>query len=70
MRPARARLLEKTRLLTPTPLMHFARSHLPDRIKAATDRELAEQQKLWPTADFAEGVKAAAERRPARFEGR
>jgi predicted AlkP superfamily phosphohydrolase/phosphomutase len=32
---SRARLLEKTRLLTPTPLMHFARSHLPNRIKAA-----------------------------------
>jgi enoyl-CoA hydratase/carnithine racemase len=46
------------------------RDGLADRIKAATDRELAEQQKLWPTADFAEGVKAAAERRPARFEGR
>jgi enoyl-CoA hydratase/carnithine racemase len=46
------------------------REGIAERIKAATDRELAEQQKLWPTADFAEGVKAAAERRPARFEGR
>ncbi|MGN6792698.1 MAG: enoyl-CoA hydratase/isomerase family protein [Streptosporangiaceae bacterium] len=46
------------------------RDGLADKIRAATARELAEQQKLWPTADFAEGVKAAAERRPARFEGR
>ena len=46
------------------------REGLADRVKAATDRELAEQQKLWPTADFAEGVKAAAERRRPNFEGR
>ena len=46
------------------------RDGLADRAQAAMDRELAEQQKLWPTADFAEGVKAAAERRPPRFEGR
>jgi enoyl-CoA hydratase/carnithine racemase len=46
------------------------RDGLADRIKAATDRELAEQQKLWPTADFAEGVKAAAERRSPKFESK
>jgi 2-(1,2-epoxy-1,2-dihydrophenyl)acetyl-CoA isomerase len=45
------------------------RHGLADQIKAATARELAEQQKLWPTADFAEGVKAAAERRSPEFEG-
>jgi enoyl-CoA hydratase/carnithine racemase len=46
------------------------RAGLVDRVRAAMERELSEQQKLWPTADFAEGVKAVAERRPARFEGR
>ena len=46
------------------------RADLADRARAAMERELAEQTKLWPTSDFAEGVRAAAERRPARFEGR
>lgn len=46
------------------------RDGLADRVRAAMARELSEQQQLWPTADFAEGVKAAAERRPARFVGR
>lgn len=46
------------------------RAGLAERARAAMDRELDEQQKLWPTEDFAEGVRAAAERRPARFTGR
>jgi enoyl-CoA hydratase/carnithine racemase len=46
------------------------RADLAARAMAAMDRELAEQSKLWPTSDFTEGVAAAAERRPARFEGR
>lgn len=46
------------------------RAGLAERARAAMDHELAEQEKLWPTADFAEGVRAAAERRPASFEGR
>src|SRR5260370_1271712 len=45
------------------------RDGLTDMARAAMARELTEQQKLWPTADFAEGVKAAAERRPANFSG-
>ena len=46
------------------------RAGLADLARAAMERELAEQTKLWPTSDFTEGVQAAAERRPARFEGR
>jgi 2-(1,2-epoxy-1,2-dihydrophenyl)acetyl-CoA isomerase len=46
------------------------RTGLAERARAAMERELAEQQKLWPTADFAEGVKAAAERRRPDFAGR
>jgi 2-(1,2-epoxy-1,2-dihydrophenyl)acetyl-CoA isomerase len=46
------------------------RGDLPARIRAATDRERAEQDRLQPTADFAEGVKATAERRPPVFQRR
>ena len=45
------------------------REGLAERARAAMERELAEQQKLWPTADFAEGVQAAAERRTAGLCG-
>jgi enoyl-CoA hydratase/carnithine racemase len=43
---------------------------LADRVQAATDRELAAQMQLRPTADFREGVAAMAERRLPRFIGR
>jgi 2-(1,2-epoxy-1,2-dihydrophenyl)acetyl-CoA isomerase len=46
------------------------RAGLADRASQAMARELAEQEKLWATADFAEGVRATAERRTPRFEGR
>lgn len=46
------------------------RGDLAGRIRAATDREAAEQGRLLGTADFREGVSAMAERRPPRFEGR
>jgi 2-(1,2-epoxy-1,2-dihydrophenyl)acetyl-CoA isomerase len=46
------------------------RAGLADRIRAATDREAAEQERLWATADFREGVRATGERRPPRFEER
>jgi enoyl-CoA hydratase/carnithine racemase len=46
------------------------RAGLADGVRAAVVRERAEQERLNKTADFAEGVRATAERRPARFEGR
>lgn len=46
------------------------RGDLPDRIRAATAREHAAQQALRRTEDFAEGVRATAERRPPVFTGR
>ncbi len=45
------------------------RGHLPDAVSAATDREDAEQIRLRTTKDFAEGIRASAERRPPRFSG-
>ena len=38
--------------------------------RAAMSAELAAQARLFDTRDFREGVRATAERRPARFEGR
>ena len=43
------------------------RGDIADRVAAATEHELAEQLRLRATNDFAEGVRATAERRPARF---
>lgn len=46
------------------------RGDLAARIRAATDREKAEQDRLQKTADFKEGVRAMAERRTPSFQGR
>lgn len=46
------------------------RGGLAERAANATERELAEQDRLSRTADWREGVRAAAERREPRFEGR
>ena len=46
------------------------RAGLADRVKAATEHELAEQTRLRQTDDFKEGVKAMAERRIPNFVGR
>ena len=43
------------------------RGDLADRVAFATEHELAEQSRLRKTNDFAEGVRATAERRTARF---
>lgn len=46
------------------------RGDLAARIRTATDRERAEQERLSHTSDFGEGVQATAERRAPRFTGR
>ena len=46
------------------------RQGLAARVRAATEHELAEQDKLRTTADFREGVRATAERRLPNFTGR
>ena len=45
------------------------RGDLADRVAAATDHELAEQERLRRTADFREGTRAMSERRPPQFTG-
>lgn len=45
------------------------RADLADRIAAATDRELSEQERLRNTDDFIEGTRAMAERRTPNFTG-
>ncbi|MGI9621554.1 MAG: enoyl-CoA hydratase/isomerase family protein [Acidimicrobiales bacterium] len=45
------------------------RGHLAQAVAAATDHEWAEQTRLRLTADFSEGVRATAERRPGNFKG-
>ncbi len=46
------------------------RGDLADRVREATNRELAEQTRLRNTDDFKEGVKATSERRLPIFTGR
>jgi enoyl-CoA hydratase/carnithine racemase len=45
------------------------RAGLADRVRQATEHELAEQTRLRKTEDFTEGVRAMAERRLPRFSG-
>ena len=46
------------------------RGDLADRVAAAMAREAEEQDRLRQTSDWSEGIRAAAERRTPRFEGR
>jgi 2-(1,2-epoxy-1,2-dihydrophenyl)acetyl-CoA isomerase len=46
------------------------RGDLAARVRAATEREGAEQNRLRHTADWQEGIRASAQRRTPRFEGR
>jgi 2-(1,2-epoxy-1,2-dihydrophenyl)acetyl-CoA isomerase len=46
------------------------REGLAERVREATDREAAAQLRCLATADFAEGIRAVAERREPQFEGR
>lgn len=45
------------------------RQGLVEAVRLAMDHECAEQERLRDTSDFAEGIRASAERRPPRFTG-
>ena len=53
------------------PIQGLSRSgDIAERVRQATEHELAEQTRLRQTDDFKEGVKAMAERRLPNFTGR
>jgi enoyl-CoA hydratase/carnithine racemase len=73
VRPAAIRFAERIAASAPLALNSIRatmRAGLADAVAAATARELEEQTRLQATADFHEGVTAAARRRPPEFTGR
>lgn len=73
VRPAAIRFAERIAGSAPLALNSIRatmRAGLADAVAAATARELAEQTRLQTTADFREGVTAAAQRRAPNFTGR
>jgi 2-(1,2-epoxy-1,2-dihydrophenyl)acetyl-CoA isomerase len=73
LREAAVELAEEIAVSSPLAVRAIRRTmrgDLAERVREATAHEAAEQNKLFPTSDFHEGVSAAAERRPPRFTGR
>jgi enoyl-CoA hydratase/carnithine racemase len=73
VRPTALRFAERIAASAPlalTSIRATMRAGLAEAVAAATARELEEQIRLQATADFREGVTAAAERRAPAFTGR
>lgn len=73
VRPAAIRFAERIAASAPlalTSIRATMRAGLAEAVAAATAHELEEQTRLQTSADFREGVAAAAQRRAPRFTGR
>ena len=64
-----AREVAKSAPLAVQSIRETLRGELPARIRTATDREKAEQERLQKTEDFKEGIRAMGERRTPDFSG-
>jgi enoyl-CoA hydratase/carnithine racemase len=72
VRPAAIRFADRIAASGPLALNSIRatmRAGLADAVAAATAHELGEQTRLQATADFREGIAAAAQRRPPMFNG-